>query len=321
MLTENFSQWMGSAVPMSKSVPSRLEAQIARQILDLVWAEDLQPGHRFREQALANRFGVSRTPVRVALHLLARSGALTFAQHRGFTLAKPPEDLAASEASLTPSANEALYINVATDRLSGSIGDDFTETELVRRYGVSRTPLLAVLARMAQDGLIERGKGREWRFRPFLDSREAHAQSYDFRLLVEPASILLPTFKANASKLRRAHDRHERLLKSNRHYHSFELFDVDASFHELLAELSGNPFCLSMVRSQNQLRRLVEYGGYGNKRRVKAWIHEHLAIIEALLQKNQGMAADLLGAHLRKARQQPVRIPSKTRPQLERLSV
>ena len=296
---------------MSKEVPSRLEAQVARQILNLIWTENLQPGYRFREQALADRFEVSRTPVRVALHLLARSGALAFVQYRGFTLAKPAEELGDSEAALTPSANEALYMRLAIDRLSGLIGNDFTETELVRRYGVSRTLLLAVLARMAQEGLVERGKGREWRFRPLLDSREAHAQSYAFRLLVEPAAIRLPTFQVNGKELRHARDRHERLLESPRRHRSVELFDVDASFHELLAGLSGNLFCLSVVRSHNQLRRLVEYSGYDNERRVNAWVREHLAIIDALLARNRDKAARLMSAHLRMASRQPVKIPVK----------
>jgi len=292
---------------MSKQVPSRLEAQIARDILELIASQDLQPGHRLREQAMANRFGVSRTPVRVALHLLARSGVLATAPRRGFMLAGPAEQVVGA-ARLTPSASDALYRRLATDHLAGELGPAFTETGLVRRYGVSRTLLLAVLARLAEDGLVERGKGREWRFRPTLDTRAAHAQSYAFRAMLEPGAILLPSFRAKRSVLQDMRQRHERLLQSRAAVHSQQLFELDADFHEMIARFSHNPFCLSVMRNQNQLRRLVEYSGYDNRRRVKAWLGEHLAVIDALLRGARDEAAALLRGHLANAARQPVHI-------------
>ncbi|MEY8875590.1 MAG: GntR family transcriptional regulator, partial [Leptothrix sp. (in: b-proteobacteria)] len=36
----------------------------------------MAPGQRYSEQELANQFGVSRTPLRFALHVLAREGYL-----------------------------------------------------------------------------------------------------------------------------------------------------------------------------------------------------------------------------------------------------
>jgi DNA-binding GntR family transcriptional regulator len=302
---------------MSKHIPSRLESRIARDILELIRSEDLQPGHRLREQSLADRFGVSRTPVRTALHLLARSGALVFVPRRGFALARPAEEVVEAEATLTPSAGEALYERLAADHLSGALAQSFTETELVRRYGVSRTVVLAALARMAEEGLVERGKGRDWRFRPTLDTGASRAQSYAFRLIVEPASILLPTFRAQRAGLNRMRERHERLLRSRRPPRSQELFDLDADFHEMIARFSGNLFCLSAIHNQNQLRRLVEYSGYDDRRRIKAWIGEHLAVIEALSRNAREEAAGLLRRHLVKARRQPVRIGRLRRAQRE----
>lgn len=296
---------------MSKHVPSRLESQIARDILELIRTQDLQPGYRLREQSLADRFGVSRTPVRVALHLLARSGALASAPRRGFILIRSAEDAIGAAARLTPSTSEALYRRLATEHLAGDLGPTFTETELTRRYGVSRTVLLAVLARLAEDGLVERGKGREWRFRPTLDTRAAHAQSYAFRAMLEPASILLPGFRTNRSVLLRMRQRHERLLRPRGAGRSQQLFELDADFHEMIARFSRNPFCLSAVRNQNQLRRLVEYSGYDNRRRITAWIGEHLAVIDALLLDAREDAASLLRRHLANAARQPVRIPKR----------
>jgi DNA-binding GntR family transcriptional regulator len=53
-----------------------------------------QPGERLDEVSLAERFGVSRTPIREALHALAASGLIEVRPHRGAIVAEvSPERL------------------------------------------------------------------------------------------------------------------------------------------------------------------------------------------------------------------------------------
>lgn len=67
-----------AAAPPAK-VASRIVLELERQILD----GGLGPGERLDEQALAERFAVSRTPVREALMELAAQGLATQQAHRG----------------------------------------------------------------------------------------------------------------------------------------------------------------------------------------------------------------------------------------------
>ena len=60
----------------------RLAAEIAESIL----AGDLAPGARLDEQGLADRYGVSRTPVREALRLLGTTGLIDIRPRRGATV-------------------------------------------------------------------------------------------------------------------------------------------------------------------------------------------------------------------------------------------
>ena len=53
---------------------SRLQAELARRILRLLKEQGAQPGHHLVELDLCRSFGVSRTPVRGALKLLAADG-------------------------------------------------------------------------------------------------------------------------------------------------------------------------------------------------------------------------------------------------------
>ncbi len=63
-------------------------AEIIRATLEKeIFLGELPPGHRLDEQKLANRFGVSRTPLREALHYLANAGLVTMSLRRGATVA------------------------------------------------------------------------------------------------------------------------------------------------------------------------------------------------------------------------------------------
>ena len=81
-------QYRAHARQTSQSQPpaSRTGAQILRLLKD----EDAQAGHHLVELDLCHAFGVSRTPVRGALKLLAAEGIIAARGGRGFVLAKMP---------------------------------------------------------------------------------------------------------------------------------------------------------------------------------------------------------------------------------------
>lgn len=64
---------------MAENTAQRLKDEIENDIV----AGRLLPGERLDEMSLAARHGVSRTPIREALHLLAASGLVEVRPHRG----------------------------------------------------------------------------------------------------------------------------------------------------------------------------------------------------------------------------------------------
>ncbi|GAB2558001.1 GntR family transcriptional regulator [Leucobacter ruminantium] len=64
---------------MSSVASRRIRDQLIRAILD----GELLPGQRIRQEALAAEYGVSRVPVREALHMLEREGLVTLVQNTG----------------------------------------------------------------------------------------------------------------------------------------------------------------------------------------------------------------------------------------------
>jgi len=189
------------------------------------------------------------------------------------------------------------------DRIAGVLPESFTQTEISQRYDVDRGVLTRTLVKLSEDGLIARNAGHGWRFQQTLNSDVALRNSYGFRLMIEPAALLTPNLHVDRQMLKRLRAQHLRLITHPdvTQVPAKEIFETDAAFHELLAEASGNLFVLQAIQQQNRLRRLLEFGSYHNKRRVKEWCEEHVAIIDALRENKQEQAAELMRKHLQYA--------------------
>lgn len=58
-------------------------ARVTQQIREMILRDELQPGFPIRERALAEKLGVSRTPTREALKILAAEGLVELSPNRG----------------------------------------------------------------------------------------------------------------------------------------------------------------------------------------------------------------------------------------------
>jgi len=76
---------------MTTAVPGYVSktGQVAALIRELIITGELEPGEQLRQRDLAQRFGVSQTPVREAMRRLESEGLLVCDTHRGFTVVAP----------------------------------------------------------------------------------------------------------------------------------------------------------------------------------------------------------------------------------------
>lgn len=95
---------------MAKRATERLSDKVAARLCDQIEAGAIAAGDRIIEVDIAERFGVSRTPVREALIRLAREGVLEPAD-RGYAL--PREDASARRERLA--ARRVLDIAIARE--------------------------------------------------------------------------------------------------------------------------------------------------------------------------------------------------------------
>ena len=75
---------MKAQMAISGQATVTLAQSVTDELRALVMSGELKPGERLQEVTLSQRLGVSRTPVRAALHSLAAEGMLNYAPNRGY---------------------------------------------------------------------------------------------------------------------------------------------------------------------------------------------------------------------------------------------
>src|SRR5690606_85754 len=185
------------------------QARLADEILLYIQARELAPAAHVPEPELCEHFTVSRTPVRAALSLLERRGVLRRVPRKGyFVRQKPP----ASALAIPQSEEEQLYLTMAEDRITRRLPAHVSEADLLRRYPASKSVLRRVLQRLLREGLVEQRPGRGWMFAPVLDSRQAHDESYRFRMALEPLALLEAGYELDEHAAVRSEDKHRAIL-------------------------------------------------------------------------------------------------------------
>jgi DNA-binding GntR family transcriptional regulator len=140
---------------------------VAALIRELVITGGLAAGEQLRQRDLAQRFGVSQTPVREAMRRLESEGLLVCDTHRGFTVVTPDdgrveenfqiraalESLGASLAARKIDAGGLARLRDLNDRMRALDDDDPGYAELNREfhftvYEYARSPLLLSLMRL-----------------------------------------------------------------------------------------------------------------------------------------------------------------------------
>lgn len=282
--------------------PHPRHARLAQRLIEAAAGRGWPVGHRVTEEECAGILEVSRTPARAALRLLEGLGVVGSRRGRGFVLLRAGADLAGIAPSAPEPAEAQVRAALIRDRLDGRIRMVQSQADLVRRYAVGLPTLQRVLSRMEQEGLVAH-EGWRWSFAPTLETRQSRRDSYQMRLLLEPASLLLPGLKVNTGLMQVLLAEHEAFLDSQGEttWDPVRIFDLDARFHEALAGFCSNPFVRTIIRQQNALRRFLEVGSYGDHGRVRAWCREHLLIMQTLLAGDAGRASDLMREHLLRA--------------------
>jgi DNA-binding GntR family transcriptional regulator len=286
---------------MSATRPSPLVASVASEIIRYIETTQQPEGSRLVERKLGEHLKVSRSPIRHALQILEGEGVVRRAEKGGFVVGQLPQQSSAQ----APKTEEERYHQIATDRLEGRLPDRVTENYLLRRYGFTRTELTETLRRMSNEGWIDRTPGYGWEFLPMLDSLNVYRDSYRFRLVIEPAAILEPTFVLNVEALQKCRKDQQRLIDGAIwEVSNAALFDSNSALHEAVMECSHNTFFCESLQRVDRLRRLIEYQKSLPRQRALERCREHVQLIDLLLAGHNEAASAFMREHLRSVGQE-----------------
>ena len=275
-----------------------LHRDLARNILALLREQGAARGTRLSRPALAQALGVSRTPVNGAVALLEKLGVVIFEGRsvRLLSLELAPAVLRSEDEE---TGLDRLLVEIARGRADGIVPDEVSERQLAAMFDASRGLVVQALTQLAEGGAVSRNRGHGWRFAREASNGEERAASYRFRLLVEPAGLVEPTFALPADFADRTRTTHLGFLERPwRDEDAIAFFRVNAAFHAGLAEASGNRFIAAAVTQQNRVRMLSNYTWRLGRERVEVSVREHLAILDTLLTGDQERASTLMRLHL-----------------------
>jgi len=208
------------------------------------------------------------------------------------------------EISPTGLANR-LYEELTRAILTGELapGEKLSEPAIARQHGASRAPVREALRRLQERGLVTYVVNQGARvsrpsadeFLALLDVREA-MEGMAARLAAANMS------NAEIAALQRLVAGHAREIERSP-LKAYLQDDPDGDFHMKIAQGSGNPILADLLCDQfyprlklcRRMHRTVQGRG-------KAAWHEHVRIMEAIMQRDAELAEILMRRHVRAAR-------------------
>ncbi len=262
---------------------SELSSRISQRLMQEIASGSIAVGQHVGAQQVADRYGVSRTPVREALNTLEARGLLSRQANRGYFV---PENISDSLLQWLKDQHHKdvdPYHQMANDWLTNRVPEEVTEQFLRQEYGWTKTKVNEILVRATREGWAERKEGYGWRLLPVAKTPESFEQIYRFRLSIEPSAMMEPTFKLDRKVLNEQRRLQEHMLEADLGSMADETLLANGSiFHEEIIKLSGNPFFLLALQRVNRMRRLMEYRAKIDRERIVVQCTEHLEILELL---------------------------------------
>jgi DNA-binding GntR family transcriptional regulator len=210
-------------------------------------------------------------------------------------LSRPGQDspVESTGGSLTETLRRRLEVEILDGQLEP--GSRLDEQEVAQRFGVSRTPVREAFRLLAADDLVQlRGRlgvvVRSLDVTTLLEMFQVMAELEGLCARLAARRIAPPQLQA----LQRIHER----LCASTNMNPDDFYAINQEFHEVIYEAANNAYLA------DQTRRLRNRVGFYRRRvthlsgRVESTLHEHGAVLDALVARDPERADALMQTHL-----------------------
>lgn len=200
-------------------------------------------------------------------------------------------------------AQEKVYEQLKQSILSGEINKDltFTETELAKSFGTSRTPVRAAIQDLLLEGLLVTIPRKGFKVRQITSNEQA--QIFLLRISIESEIIQRVTEVVTVKQIQKIKDIYNEQEKAMLNKNEVEFINLDQQFHTYLVDIAGYDLIKEVLLNLQNLTTLIGLKAIGLQGRMKYTLLEHYKIISALESKNGELASKLMKEHLIKTNQ------------------
>jgi DNA-binding GntR family transcriptional regulator len=245
---------------------------------------------------LARHYGVSVTPVRMAVERLLAEGYLVREDGRIAAAKRPPKRPPVVQAvALKPRRDPETEI--LSDIIRYSLTGDarfIREAAAAKRYGIGRTVLRPILSRLVGQGLLEHVPRRGWRVRPF-DRKDLR----DFLVVREALELIALEAAREKLEVRVLQE----ILDGNRQREGAP-GQLNNDLHAYWIGLSANRYIIEFFQRQARYYTTLFDFAAPEAHVVREMAAEHCEILEALIDGRFEDAKKALVRHIRD--QQPI---------------
>lgn len=208
---------------------------------------------------------------------------------------------ARSAAAEVPTLAEQAYAQVKQMIFDFALmpGERFSESELVQRVAVSRTPLRQALQQLEREGFLHVMPKIGWRVAP-LDF-DTFDEQYDLRVLIETHAARQIAGADPQPPLRPLADVWL-VPAAERCADAGEVGALDERFHALLVQAAGNREIARVHREVTERIRIIRRLDFTKPARVEATYDEHARILRAIMRRRADEADRLLRAHIEQSK-------------------
>lgn len=199
------------------------------------------------------------------------------------------------------SLEQSVFIKLEEEILNGELkkGDTLTENSLSVRLGVSRTPIRAALAHLAEEGLVKIEANRG--VTVVGVSPSDLIDIYTIRMRLEGLASRAAAKKISPQDLKELQDSVELSEFYISKKDTEHLKELDTRFHEIIYRASANPRLEKILSELHRNIRVYRKLSLTVSDRVEKSVKEHREILSAIESGNCDEADKLITEHIRLA--------------------
>lgn len=202
--------------------------------------------------------------------------------------------------------SQDIFLALREKIMHGEIapGESVKELDLVKEFGISRTPIREALKKLESRGLLsyEKNKGM---IVPILDN-QAIAELFVIREMLEGTAAGLAAKYATDEEISVLKDMVEEDM--HRINEPVMLSKTNKLFHDTINHIAHNSYLLDFYSLLNESMSLLGKSSLSNPSRAEKTLRQHYDIVQAIEKRNSELAKTLAKEHVKSAYRARLRI-------------